>query len=126
MTALVVPVLLHFVPLDRLARRLGGGRAGPRNAPPEADIAEWVDRLLHRLPGPWHYTCLKRAAVLYALLRRAGTAPELRIGVRREPDGKLAAHAWLVREGHPLLEPGGEHVGSFQVLASFPEPTPDR
>lgn len=120
-TVLLVPPLLHLISLQRVARHLGRGTPSPATAPPAADLAEWVDRLLHRLPGPWHYSCLKRAAVLYSLLRKAGIAPELRIGVRRDPGGSLEAHAWLVREGRPFLEPGGEHVGSFQVLASFPE-----
>lgn len=123
-TVLVVPPLLHLVPLHRLARRLGRGRPRPGGAPPPSDLAEWTDRLLRRLPGPWHYSCLKRAAVLYSLLRRAGVAPELRVGVRRSATGALEAHAWLFRDGRPYLEPGEEHLDTFQLLASFPESAP--
>ena len=122
--ALLIPPLLYLLPLHRLAPRLGRGRPRPAGAPPVQDLAEWVDRLLRRLPPPWRWTCLKRAAVLYALLRKAGVELELRIGVRRDPAGSLAGHAWLVREGHPFLEQGDEHLGAFQVIASFPESTP--
>ena len=120
LAATVIPPLLTLVPLTRLARRLG--RTGARQASEvnDAGLAEWVDRVLRRMPWPWRHTCLHRSAVLYHLLRGAGRPVSLVIGVKRDGTG-FTAHAWLARGGAPYLEPGPEHTISHQVIASFPE-----
>jgi hypothetical protein len=122
---LLVPPLLYVVSFARLVTWLEGrGHPNPDAALDDAMLARWVDRLLRRLPGPWHRTCLKRAAVLYHLLRRAGRPVELCIGVNRGgATGKadFAAHAWLVRAGEPYLEAHPEHALSHVVIARFPE-----
>lgn len=119
--ALVFPPLLHGVSLAFLTRWIERrpARPTPDAGADEALLAEWVDRLLSRLPGPWRRTCLKRAFILFYLLRRAGRPAELRIGVRRDNAGKLAAHAWLVRKGQPILEEGADHIDAYQVLTDF-------
>lgn len=122
LAALALPPLIHVVSLDRLTRWIA--RSAP---PPEPDatvddesLAEWVDRVLRRLPPPWRKTCLRRALVLHYLVHRAGRPAELRIGVRRDDRNALAAHAWLVRDEKLYLESGTEHVASYQVLTVFP------
>lgn len=45
--------------------------------------------------------CLQRSLIVWWLLRSAGLASELRIGVRKEP-GKLEAHAWIERDGRVI------------------------
>ena len=40
-------------------------------------------------------TCLTQALAAHVLLGRAGQPSGLRIGVRRDPNGKFVAHAWL-------------------------------
>jgi len=124
-TVVVVPPLLYVVSFSRLAGWLGG-RTARRPVPDldDASLARWVDRLLRNLPNPWRRTCLKRAAVLYHLLRRAGRPVELYIGVHKTGAAPLAAHAWLVRAGAPYLEPHAEHPESHTVIARFPEPHP--
>lgn len=118
---LLVPPLVYMVNFARLASWLGGRRPGlTDDALDDAALARWVDRLLRRLPGPWHRTCLKRSAVLYHLLRRAGRPVELWIGVNRATTG-IGAHAWLVRAGTPYLEAHPEHALSHTVIARFPE-----
>lgn len=122
LAALLLPPLLPVVSLATLTRWIDRRRAPARPDPraDEALLSAWVDRLLARLPGPWKRTCLTRAFVLYYLLRRAGNPAELRIGVRRGAGRELAAHAWLVRQGQPVLEEGADHVGLYQVLTGFP------
>jgi hypothetical protein len=116
----LVPPFVYLVSFSRLAAWLG--RSGrPVAALDDASLARWVDRLLGHLPGPWRRTCLKRAVVLYHLLRRAGRPVELWIGVHRSAATPLAAHAWLVREGKPYLEPRPEHAARHTVIARFPE-----
>jgi transglutaminase superfamily protein len=119
--ALVIPPLIHIIPLHRLAARLGRRRADTATGPSDASAAAWIDAVLRHLPWPWHHTCLKRSAVLYHLLRRDGAPVELQLGVRRTPGGPLAAHAWLVRDGMPYLEEEPEHIAGFTPLARFPE-----
>jgi hypothetical protein len=64
------------------------------------DITWAVNAVARRLPFT---RCLPRALALQALLRQAGIASELRIGVRKEPDG-LLAHAWIEHQGRILAD----------------------
>ena len=122
--AAVIPPLLSLTSFARLAARLGRApRRAPAGAgPDDASLARWVDGLLRRLPRPWRRTCLKRVAVLYHLLRRAGRPVEMWIGVRRDPAGALVAHAWLMRDGAPYLESASDPVPLHAVIARFPQP----
>jgi hypothetical protein len=117
----LVPPLVYFVSFARLTKWLGGISPGRPDAFDDRSLARWVDRLLRHLPGPWHRTCLKRAAVLYHLLRRAGRPVELWIGVHKAGAEPLRAHAWLVRAGEPYLESQPEHALRHTVIARFPE-----
>jgi Transglutaminase-like superfamily len=117
---LTVPPLLFVVPVNRLIGRLESRRVTYDNAPTEA-LANAVDTWLRKLPWVWHWTCLKRATVLFTLLRRSGQPVQLHIGVKREPDKTFAAHAWLVRDGQPYLEPATSAFSTFQVITVFPE-----
>ena len=81
--AAAIPPLVHAIPLNRLSRWLS--RPGRRDdGLNDEHLAGWVDRVLLRAPFLWHYTCLKRGAVLFLLLRRAGRAVRLHIGVRKD------------------------------------------
>lgn len=119
LAAAAVPPLVHAVPLDRLSRWLArGGRAAvPVD---DAALASWIDQWLRRAPWPWRYTCLKRGAVMFMLLRRAGRPVRLHVGVRRDPDA-LRAHAWLVLDGKPYLETDPQRPASYAEIAAFPE-----
>jgi hypothetical protein len=122
LAALALPPLLSVLSFARLARWIGQRAPARSPAPPEADLAEWTDRLLRSWPPPWRYTCLKRGVVLYYLLRKAGRPATLRIGVRRDSAGTFVAHAWLTREEALLFEPPSSRPEEYRILASFPEP----
>lgn len=47
--------------------------------------------------------CLTKALVAQMMLSQQGYATLLRIGVARNPDGTLQAHAWLEREGEIMV-----------------------
>lgn len=122
--AFLIPPTLRVVSFQRVASRLE--RGWPRLSSNsvgfvDAALADFVDGILHRLPGPWRHTCLKRSAVLFHLLRSAGRSVELRIGVRRDDAGRLQAHAWLVKDGELYLESNPEMTLTHSVLARFPE-----
>lgn len=122
----LLPPSLSLVSFAKLSRWLGGD-GSPEARPPSFEdpaIAEWVDRLLYAMPWPWHYTCLKRSAVLYYLLRRDGRTVELCIGVRRDAGGAFRAHAWLLQGGLPYLESGRGSPEAYRVIARFPETQP--
>lgn len=120
----IVPPLLEFVSFARLERALAAAarHTGTRAAADDV-AARWVDRQLRRLPNPWALTCLRRAAVLYYLLRSDGRAVELCIGVRRDEHGALLAHAWLLHDGAVYLEPPvtTPQIPMFQLIAQFPQ-----
>ena len=121
---ILIPPLLEAVSFSRLANWLDGGSGRtPRATGPFDDqfIAAWVSRVLRRLPGIWRHTCLRRATVLYYLLRKVGRPVELYIGVNRDPKGAVVAHAWLVRNGKPYLEDDPSHSDQYEVIACFPE-----
>lgn len=60
--------------------------------------------------------CLPRSLVLWAMLRRAGLAAELRIGVQKEAE-VFAAHAWVEYAGLPVND---QSTGRFvPILSSF-------
>jgi hypothetical protein len=118
----VLPPLLSLVSFARLAARAAGdARRGTAGAPDDEILADYVAKRLRRLPQPWRYTCLRRSLVLFYLMRRGGRSVELHIGVRRNDAGALQAHAWLVKDGAPYLEPNREEHRSFRVIARFPE-----
>lgn len=118
--AILLPPLPRFISLSTLTRWIERpSRPGRLPWAAEAHLAEWVDRIQRRLPGPWKSTCLSRSLVLHYLLHRAGRPAELRIGVRRESDRRLVAHAWLVRDGQPILGHGAEHEGAWQPLSPW-------
>lgn len=117
---LLVPPLVHVVPVHRMAKKLAA-RDPAYASPPIDALAHRVDTWLRRLPWLWRSTCLKRALILFALLRRSGEPVQLHIGVKREPDKSFAAHAWLVRDGQPYLEPPESTFATFQVITIFPE-----
>lgn len=121
-----LPPLLNAVSFARLAALVGGmPRRPPASPPDDTAVADYVTSVLSRLPPPWRYTCLRRGIVMYHLLRRAGRPVGLHIGVRKD-QGVLQAHAWLVRDGRPYLEPEREGHASFKVIATFPDPAPAR
>ena len=115
--ALAVPPLLEVVSVSRLVQLMA---LGPhRTDIDDQALACWVDQLLGRLPWPWRRTCLRRSAVLYGLLRRAGRPVELWIGVRRDHGSEVTAHAWLTLEGVPYLEANPDHPARHTPIARF-------
>jgi hypothetical protein len=116
-----LPPLVSVMSLARLASLAGRGPArASAGAPDDELLAAYVGQVLHRLPPPWRYTCLRRGIVLYHLLRRAGRPVTLHIGVRKGVGGSLAAHAWLARDGVPYLEQNASHSATYAEIAAFP------
>lgn len=88
----------------RLARWLAGRYAVPAGQDPtSAGDAAAVVRAVAVAAAffPGRAVCLEQSLAGFVLLRRAGFAAQLRVGVQPLP---FEAHAWLELDGRPLLE----------------------
>ena len=119
---------LALLPLFWLGMRLAGlqrfqawldrspiARQAPLTQAEAAALGVAVNRAANHILGP--ATCLTRSLLLRWLLRRFGTASDLRIGVCFE-QGKLAAHAWVERDGIPV----NDHPEAVARYAAFDQP----
>ena len=95
---------LRFLPVRRVEALLEKLAGKDRAEISSAHLARLVDvaARFHLRP----ITCLPRSLALRALLRRHGVEADLLIGVRREEDGVLRAHAWIEDAGCPVGESG--------------------
>lgn len=122
--AVLIPPLLWIVSFETLASILSAGRPSLptwSRGFSDARLAEWLDELFHRFRGPWKHTCLKRSATLFFLLRSAGRPVEMCIGVRRDEQSRLQAHAWLLLGDAIYLEPDPTVPDAHNVIARFPD-----
>ena len=114
----VLSVVARFYSLPRALQIVAGNTKQPapinRN---EDEFARAIDRLLAMDFLIFTPVCWKRAAVLHRYLSRNGIPTRIIFGVRNESGGKVAGHAWLEREGHPILE---STPPEYVVTYSFP------
>ena len=111
---------LHVFGFARFQAWLERAPLGEQKSLPVAalsDLGTLVNRAAHYAPGP--VTCLTRSLLLRWLLRRHGTASELRIGVQLV-QGKLDAHAWVEYEGIPIndAQDVAQHFAAFNETLS--------
>jgi hypothetical protein len=94
-----------------LPTTLAALRAGAPERPGNPEEARRTGVRLGRAVGttlrhiPFDSRCLMRSLVLTRLLAQRGIDSSLVIAVRSESD--FVAHAWVERDGVPLLEPAG-------------------
>ncbi len=119
-TLLLLRLGLWLLPLPRLLARLQRRRVakafrGQVPPPPPARIA-WAVRSASRfVPGGGN--CLLQSLAGQHLLTRRGYLSHLRIGVAKESDGPLRAHAWVEWDGRILI--GGVGPTHFTPLPPF-------
>jgi hypothetical protein len=101
--------------VSRLERWSGGNVTARTRIGPSTII--WaVESVSRRIPRA---TCLTQAIAAKLLLRWSGLDAQLCLGVASSGDGSLRAHAWLEREGRPLL--GGAGTKSLVRLPELPD-----
>lgn len=121
--ALVREIVAAYVRIRWLLRRqdlpraLERIRAAPESGVPadgasDQRLARAVRRTLRRLPADSR--CLMQSLVLTRLLARRGRSSKLVIGV--SPAGTFTAHAWIERDGKPLLPAGEDEFGRLTEL----------
>lgn len=71
--------------------------------------------------------CLKRALVIFRVLRVYGMDVQVCMGVRKDhlspaedPDTHLQGHAWLLVNGKPFLEDSRSMATTYTPVFSFP------
>jgi hypothetical protein len=79
-----------------------GGRLVVRDRDPRR-LAAAAERVVARIPGDSR--CLMRSLVVLAMLARRGIDSRLILAARPSPE--FAAHAWVERDGAPLLPTRG-------------------
>jgi len=108
-------IRLALLPLRRLQR--------PSSKTPNLDLTgatldelRWaVLAAARRLPGT---RCLPRALALQALMARAGLPAQLCIGVAKDQNAALEAHAWVLHQGAPVFDE--PELERYRVLSVFP------
>jgi transglutaminase superfamily protein len=105
-TYAAVRVRLRRRDLPGIVADMRAQRVPARRLPVAGDarrLAAIAVRVLRILPADSR--CLTRSLVVLAMLDRRGTAARLVIAAR--PGASLAAHAWVERDGRPLLPTEG-------------------
>ena len=69
---------------------------------PSIEQITWSVRIAGRyVPG--EYKCLPNAYTAHLLLHRYGYASQIHVGVARDAQGKVEAHAWVACEGRTVI-----------------------
>lgn len=118
----ILSLLARRLPLPRALRivatdvRTGRGR--------DADLEQFATAIDALLATDFLYfkpSCWKRSVVLHRFLALSGVATTIRFGVRKEVEGELKGHAWLERDGKPILEASPPR---YTVTYTFPSAEP--
>ena len=113
----VLSVAARLYSLPRALQIVAGNGKATRAEVNETELARAIDLLLASDFLIFTPVCWKRAAVLHRYLSRSGTPTRIIFGVRNESGGDVEGHAWLEREGRPILE---STPPEYVVTYSFP------
>lgn len=116
----VASLLVRTVPIRWIARRLERPDTLPQALPAEAGniIREvgWAVRAAAP-KTPWKSACLAQALAGRWMLGRRGLDSSIRLGVAKDADGNLQAHAWLCA-GDTILT-GGAQARRFKPIGDL-------
>lgn len=117
----VVRLVILLVPFRWLAPSLGKHM---RESPTQEDVAKLtaakcIGRVIETVSRytPWESKCLVQAIVGKLMLRLRGINNTLYLGVGRNGEKSLVAHAWL-RCGEPIIT-GGWSLERFTIVGKF-------
>lgn len=110
-----------FVPFNKLKRKMGKSKTeSPKTVDIEIyRIAKNVSWSIKQaaIYTPWESKCLVQALTAQKMLKKRGVATTLYLGVKKDTDGKMIAHAWL-RCGEYFVTGGSNRFG-YGVVAKF-------
>jgi Transglutaminase-like superfamily len=100
---------LWLLPFRRVSRIAFSKILAKRKAAEPLDRLIWaITAVSRRVPGA---TCLTQALAARALLTQCGYASGVKVGVAKDEQGRLEAHAWLVCANEVVL--GGPNVHRY-------------
>lgn len=78
-----------------------------------------VDQIIWAVNRAGYYllgrdSCLRQALTGQFFFNQAGVPATLRIGVKKQSDGSLLAHAWIEKDGQILIGGSDERINRFQ------------
>jgi hypothetical protein len=116
-----VTIMLRFMPIPRVLAIVRPSIKGRVDSGDSQAVQARLGRLMDLLLGQEFLslttTCWKRAIVLHRFLGLEGIDSRVLFGVRKSVDGQLLGHAWLERDGIPILEVSPPE---YTVTYSFP------
>jgi len=125
-TLVVVRVLLWLTRYQRIMNWLVKpcqAKANPQRRSAVAATVRALSRSAKLVPGA---SCLTQTIACQAILSWRSIPSTIEIGVRYNEDGteqKFNAHAWLMWNGHAVLEAQEGKIDSFSIINSLPTPT---
>ena len=110
-----------FVPFNKLRKRMGKVK---EESPEEVDINTYMEaRNVSEIVSivsrhtPWESKCLVQALTAQKLLKEKEISTTLYLGVKKDRDNNMLAHAWL-RCGEYYVT-GGANKDGYAVVAKF-------
>jgi Transglutaminase-like superfamily len=108
--------LLSYNTLRRWLANATGRAPASNNDDAVRRIAWGVDRAARLVPGA---TCLTKAFAAQLLLARAGHRSQMRIGVAKDAQGQMIAHAWLISDGRVVVGGSSEDLQRYVSLTDL-------
>ncbi|HEX5417400.1 MAG TPA: lasso peptide biosynthesis B2 protein [Chloroflexota bacterium] len=120
----IIQIALRVLPF-RVVRRLLAGLAQPRRRsarvgldPVAVESVVWAATAAgRRMLGD--HPCLPRALAVHFVLTRCGYLAQLRIGVAKDPAGRLQAHAWVESGGVIVVGGPASFVAHYAPLPNL-------
>ena len=112
---IVVRLALTFTSYKTIEKRLAAP-AAKSNGVGAGRIAWVVRNTAPLVPGA---SCLTQALVAQHLMAKAGKTATIRIGVAKEENGKIAAHAWLLWENKVVIGDAAYDLSRFTSIADL-------
>lgn len=106
------------MPFRRLAEHIGTD-AAPGHAPVDRDYLDRVSYAVNAAANnvPWRSDCFPRAIAAHKLLSKRGYATTIHLGVEKNSDSGIAAHAWLTCAD--VVVTGGEDVDRYTEMMTI-------
>lgn len=117
---LLIRILIAFVPFRYIAKRLGVEHAETLRSigAPDA-LLDLLSTAVSRAAryAPWECKCLAQAIAAHRMLHHRGYLSTLYLGIAKNEEGKIIAHAWL-RCGERIIT-GKQGANRYTVVGTY-------
>lgn len=113
--------VILFLPFNKLRKKMGskGGESSEKESKEIYKVARNITWgvLEASKYTPWESKCLVQALTVQRMLKEKGISSTIYLGVKKDENNKMLAHAW-VRCGEYILT-GGSNKHEYTVVAKF-------